>query len=89
MLEVGKIVQQTNKADIVKQVEALNNLSGTARKIYEILAKEGPIKSKTISEKYDMSVRTVRYNLSRLVERNVVRRIPDIADTRGNYYRLI
>jgi DNA-binding Lrp family transcriptional regulator len=89
MLEMNRTVYDTGKNNLVKPLDVLNNLSDSARKIYHILTIEGPIRSITISKKYDMSVRTVRYNLSKLVDNKIVCRVPSIEDTRINYYRLI
>ncbi|MHA2295785.1 MAG: winged helix-turn-helix transcriptional regulator [Candidatus Hodarchaeales archaeon] len=89
MIEINRNVSETAKINLVRQSGDLTNLPKSALKIYDILETEGPMKSITISKKCNISLRTVRYQLSRLIERDIARRIPDLEDTRSNYYILI
>ncbi|MHA2296012.1 MAG: ArsR family transcriptional regulator [Candidatus Hodarchaeales archaeon] len=64
-------------------------LPKSARQIYKVLKSEGAMKPNAITERTDLSARTVRYGLKRLVDHKIVGRFPDLHDLRSHYYRLI
>ncbi|MFW9992494.1 MAG: MarR family transcriptional regulator [Candidatus Odinarchaeota archaeon] len=64
-------------------------LPKSARHIYGVLKSEGPMKPGLIKTKTDLSARTVRYGLKKLVDYKFVGRFPDLEDLRSHYYKLL
>ncbi|MHA1166779.1 MAG: MarR family transcriptional regulator [Candidatus Hodarchaeales archaeon] len=61
----------------------------SARKIYRTLKTEGAMKPGIIIQKTELSARTVRYALKKLVDNKVIGRFPDLEDLRSHYYRIL
>lgn len=48
----------------------------------------GRLKPQDLSEKTNLSARTVRYALQRLRAKELVKRVPDLSDLRSHYYTI-
>ena len=83
------MVVEARKVEIVCDPMALQGMSRSIQVIYETLSKNGKMKPQDLSRKTELSARTVRYALQRLRDRELVRRVPDLADLRSHYYQII
>lgn len=75
-----------------KQIESqvdITRFPKSARKIYRTLETEGAMKPGIIIQRTELSARTVRYALKKLVDHKVIGRFPDLADLRSHYYRIL
>ena len=76
------------KVQTVEEGEELPKLSPSALEIYIIL-KEGPFTPKDILCRTNLSPRTLRYALKKLLGLNLVRKFPNFQDLRQNYYAIV
>lgn len=76
------------KVETTEEGEELPKMSPSALEIYLIL-KDGPFTPKDILDKTNLSPRTLRYALKKLLGLNLVRKFPNFQDLRQNYYALI
>jgi len=66
----------------------LGDLPKSAQETWKVLALNGPMKPCEIANRTDLSGRTVRYALSRLVSAKLVKKVPDLQDLRSHFYRI-
>ncbi|MHA1785751.1 MAG: ArsR family transcriptional regulator [Candidatus Helarchaeota archaeon] len=71
-----------------EQREVLPKMSPSAQQIYLIL-KEGPFTPKEILLRTNLSPRTLRYALKKLLGLKLIKKYPNFEDLRQNYYILI
>ena len=63
-------------------------LSPSIQQIYYILKEQGRQTPKEILSKTSYAPRTLRYALKKLLELNLIKKIPNFEDLRQNYYML-
>ncbi|MHA1711859.1 MAG: MarR family transcriptional regulator [Candidatus Freyarchaeota archaeon] len=61
-------------------------LPPSALEVINILRKEGPLTPKELFEKTTFAPRTVRYALKILLDRKLVKKVPNLNDLRQNKY---
>ena len=66
----------------------LQDLPKSAQETWKILASNGPMKPRDIANETELSGRTVRYALNKLVNAKLVAKVPDLHDLRSHYYRV-
>ncbi|MFX1251212.1 MAG: MarR family transcriptional regulator [Promethearchaeota archaeon] len=81
-------VSNVNKKETVRNVSPLLGMSKSIQMIYSTLAMYGKLKPQQLSEKTNLSARTVRYALQRLRAKELVKRVPDLSDLRSHYYQI-
>lgn len=70
-------------------VEQLSDLPRSALTIFQVLQVRGALKSEVISQETNLSARTVRYGLKKLLDCKVVVKLPDFTDLRSSYYQVL
>jgi DNA-binding MarR family transcriptional regulator len=60
----------------------------SARVVYDLLKKSGPLTAKDILRRCNLAPRTVRYALKKLIDARMIKRLPNLNDMRQNVYRL-
>ena len=60
----------------------------SARVVYDLLKKNGPLTAKDILRQCNLAPRTVRYALKKLLDGELIRRLPNLSDMRQNIYQL-
>ena len=60
----------------------------SAKVVYELLKKKGPLTAKDILRQCNLAPRTVRYALKKLLDARMIQRLPNLSDMRQNVYRL-
>lgn len=60
----------------------------SARVVYDLLKKNGPLTAKDILRQCNLAPRTVRYALKKLLDGGLIRRLPNLSDMRQNIYQL-
>ncbi|MFX0061343.1 MAG: MarR family transcriptional regulator [Candidatus Hermodarchaeota archaeon] len=81
-------VSNVKKEEINRNVSPLLGMSKSIQIIYSTLVMYGMLKPQQISEKTNLSARTVRYALQRLRAKELVKRVPDLSDLRSHYYQI-
>ena len=62
--------------------------SKSVNQIYKLLAEQGPLTPKKISQNIDFSSRQVYYSLKKLIKSKKVKKIPNLNDLRQSYYSI-
>ena len=75
------------KVRTIDMGENFSKLSPSAQEIFIIL-KNGPFTPKQILLKTNLSPRTLRYALKKLLGMNLVKKFPNFEDLRQNFYAL-
>ena len=75
------------KVGTVDVGEKISKLSPSAQEIYFIL-KNGPFTPKQMLVKTNLSPRTLRYALKKLLGLNLIKKYPNFEDLRQNFYVL-
>ncbi|MFX0095763.1 MAG: MarR family transcriptional regulator [Candidatus Hodarchaeota archaeon] len=88
--EVAMVVgaPTVRKEEIISGPIALRGMSRSIQTIYGTLAQNGRMKPQELSQKTELSARTVRYALQRLRAKELVKRVPDLTDLRSHYYQI-
>ena len=60
----------------------------SARVVYDLLKKDGPLTAKDILRQCNLAPRTVRYALKKLLDARMIKRLPNLNDMRQNIYQL-
>ncbi|MFX1518612.1 MAG: winged helix-turn-helix domain-containing protein [Promethearchaeota archaeon] len=60
----------------------------SAKVVYDLLRKNGPLTAKDILRQCDLAPRTVRYALKKLLDARMIKRLPNLNDMRQNVYQL-
>ncbi len=63
-------------------------ISKTAYQIIDILQLNGPQLLRDLVEMSGLSVRALRYALRRLIDLQIIKKIPNLQDMRSSYYDL-
>ena len=71
-----------------KIAERIDDLPPSAKLVFKVLEYNQQMTQKEISEETRLSVRTVRYALNRLKEKNLVTKVPCLTDGRRTLYDL-
>lgn len=60
----------------------------SAKVVYGLLKKNGPLTAKDILRQCKLAPRTVRYALKKLLDARMIKRLPNLNDMRQNVYQL-
>ncbi|MFP4631833.1 MAG: MarR family transcriptional regulator [Halobacteriota archaeon] len=66
--------------------DRIDDLPPSAKLVYKVLEYNGQMTQKEVSEETRLSVRTVRYALNRLGERDLIKQVPCLTDGRRTLY---
>ena len=69
--------------------KSLGRLSPSARVVFQILETKKQMRANEIDSQTPYSRRTVRYALRQLQNARLITQIPDMLDTRRNFYAII
>ncbi|MHA1304836.1 MAG: winged helix-turn-helix domain-containing protein [Candidatus Heimdallarchaeaceae archaeon] len=75
----------TQKIDL-EQVEILEGMPPSARRVYGIVKERGPITSAEIVELCNLAPRTVRHGLKLLVRAGLIQKLPHLLDMRSSKF---
>lgn len=70
-------------------IKEIQEIPPSAKYVLKVLEAEGPLSVKEIAEKTLLSPRTVRYSLTLLVKRGLVKKLVNLRDTRQTYYEAV
>jgi DNA-binding MarR family transcriptional regulator len=69
-------------------VEEKKRIPPSAKVVYDLLQKNGPLTAKDILRQCNLAPRTVRYALKKLLDARMIKRLPNLSDMRQNVYQL-
>jgi DNA-binding MarR family transcriptional regulator len=75
-----------NRLELNESVDKVENLPKSAQEVYLLLCDNGALKPREIGLYTSLSNRTIRYALKILVDKHVIRRVPDLHDLRSHFY---
>lgn len=78
--------QQSSRQESAERFERLNDLSPSAKFVYNVLRDGDSLTQDEIAERTLLPIRTVRYALSKLEEADLVEKRPSTQDARTNHY---
>ncbi len=68
--------------------EEKKRIPPSAKVVYDLLKKNGPLTAKDILRQCNLAPRTVRYALKKLLDSRMIKRLPNLNDMRQNVYQL-
>lgn len=80
-------IKDGEKLNSTKTSQRMPTTSKSDMKIVYCLGKNGTLKPQDIAKKTRISLRSVRYSLKKLVDLDMVIRVPDLKDLRSYYYK--
>lgn len=81
-------IKDDEKINFKKIKQRMPTTSKSDMQIILCLGKSGILKPQDIALKTRISLRSVRYSLKKLVDLNMVIRVPDLEDLRSYYYKV-
>ena len=82
-IEPGKVIDELEPN---KNIGKVDNLPKSAQEVYYLLCDNGALKPREIGLYTSLSNRTIRYALKILVDKQVIKRVPDLHDLRSHFY---
>jgi DNA-binding MarR family transcriptional regulator len=81
-------VEGTDASSEFKPIAEERKIPPSAKVVYDLLKKNGPLTAKDILRQCNLAPRTVRYALKKLLDARMIKRLPNLNDMRQNVYRL-
>jgi DNA-binding MarR family transcriptional regulator len=83
--------KEFTKSDVSSEFKPITEekkIPPSAKVVYDLLKKSGPLTAKDILNQCNLAPRTVRYALKKLLDASLIKRLPNLSDMRQNVYRL-
>ena len=88
MLKLSAVKEIELSSEFKTITEEKKRIPPSAKVVYDLLEKNGPLTAKDILRQCSLAPRTVRYALKKLLDAKMIKRLPNLSDMRQNVYRL-